>query len=189
MQTQPKFIERWFSKAKEERLLEAFANAEGDGEIVEVGSWEGRSTIALANTCFPAKVHAIDHWKGDLGDDKSQVAKLAASRDVYSAFEHNMQVATKGNYIVHRMSWREVNWQLFGSIRFLFIDGEHTYPEVFDNITIALPLMCAGGVIAGDDFNVPGVKKAVLAKFGDVNCSVGAKSSVWYKKIAREHNK
>lgn len=179
MNTGPKFTEDWFGKGKAKRLLEALRCCTGSGSIIEVGSQEGRSTIMLANQCYPELVHSIDHWQGDIGNPK--MAVLAAERNVYATFIDNMNVATKGNYVVHRMSWRAVNWLELAPIKFLFIDGDHTYEEVFDNIKVALPLFCNGGVIAGDDYRKLGVEKAVRSVFGNVNH--GKNSEIWYQKI------
>lgn len=179
---QPYFTEQWFGPEKISRLLEALNSSVGAGSIVEVGSWEGRSTIAIANQCFPEPVHSIDHWQGDIGNPK--MAALAASRNVYATFVNNMNIATKGNYVVHKMSWRDVDWNALAPIKFLFIDGDHTVREVFDNISVALPLMCKGGVIAGDDYSFAEVRQAVKAILGKVNCKVSGRfADVWYKVI------
>lgn len=178
----PQFTEQWFGPEKARRLIEALNCVSGTGSIVEVGSWEGRSTITIANQCFPDLVHSIDHWQGDIGNVK--VAELAASRNVYATFIANMNAATKGNYLVHKMSWRAMNWKELAPIKFLFIDGDHTFNEVFDNINVALPLMSKGGVIAGDDYSIKGVKQAVLETLGEVNHKAGKRfADVWYKVI------
>ena len=72
-------------------------------------------------------------------------ADLAAQRDVFAEFNQNVTDFCRGNVEVHRMGWREYFAQDRGPIRFLHIDAEHTYREVFDNIEAALPLMVAGG--------------------------------------------
>jgi predicted O-methyltransferase YrrM len=46
-------------------------------------------------------------------------------------------------------------------IALAFIDAEHTYREVFDNITAVLEHIQPGGVICGDDAHHPPVMEAV----------------------------
>jgi hypothetical protein len=46
------------------------------GDIVEIGSWQGRSTIALAQGCADGNngvVHAIDTFKGNPGHEAKYV--------------------------------------------------------------------------------------------------------------------
>lgn len=44
---------------------------------------------------------------------------------MYADFKANMDAATKSNYSVSRMDWHDYPWG--EPIRFVFIDGEHTY--------------------------------------------------------------
>lgn len=175
---EPQFTEDWFPMWKQRGLQAAMRSVTAkDGDVIEVGSWEGKSTIQIANHFFPAVIKVIDHWLGDLTNPESGVADLAAQRDVFGTFTDNMEVATKGNYEVHRMDWRSFKWVGGDPVRFIFIDGEHTYEQVADNINAVAPLLVPGGVIAGDDFNHPPVLKAVtdnipkgmaLITFGDI---------------------
>lgn len=153
------------------------------GYVLEVGCWEGRSTMEIANRFHPENVHCVDHWLGDLTDDKSRLVSIAQTRDVHADFRANMLAATQGNFVEHRMSWRDLDWSSFSPIRFLFIDAQHTYGEVFDNIRLALPFMALGGVIAGDDLSTPGVRRAVREALGDVILGSGQRS-IWWKALS-----
>lgn len=153
------FTEEWFGEASQQALAQLCRLTEtAIGEIVEVGSWEGCSTIALANAAFPNVIHAVDTWRGSPGEVSEQ---LAAERDVYRTFLNNIEIATGGNVAVHRCDWRDLfrDWQ--PPIRFMFIDAEHSYREVHDNISIVLPLLSPGGIICGDDAHHPPVRQAV----------------------------
>lgn len=155
------FTEDWFGVHSCEALAGLYKRVSDlEGDIVEIGCWEGRSTIALASACKPATVHAVDTWEGSPGEVS---ASLAASRDVYATFCEN----TAGlNITPHRMGWRDY-LPTSGPIRFVHIDAEHTYEEVRDNIDAVRPLMVSGGVICGDDNHHPPVQQAVLEAFGD----------------------
>lgn len=154
------FHEAWFGDASCQALADLYAKTEGvHGRVIEVGCWEGRSTIALAAACHPEIVHAVDTWQGSPGEISEQ---LAAERDVYARFKANVYAETCGNVEAFRMGWREYFASRPDPIRFLHIDAEHSYREVFDNIAAALPLMAPGGVICGDDVHHPPVRTAVL---------------------------
>lgn len=46
-------------------------------------------------------------------------------------------------------------------INFIFIDGDHRYSAVRMDLMCAKNLISKNGIIAGDDYNWPEVKKAV----------------------------
>ncbi len=50
---------------------------------------------------------------------------------------------------------------------FVYIDGMHLYDWVHEDINLWLPKIREGGILAGDDYNIPGVKKAVKERFPD----------------------
>ena len=159
-----KFDEEWFGEASQQALADlARRTAHLDGAVVEVGCWQGRSTVALARAVHPAIVHAVDTWQGSPSEIS---AELAAERDVYTEFIDNITELTEGNVTPHIMGWREF-FETRGPapIRFLHIDAEHTYTEVFDNIAAALPMMVPGGIMCGDDAHHPPVRRAVLRHF------------------------
>lgn len=55
-----------------------------------------------------------------------------------------------------------------GSVDFVFIDANHTYQFVKDDVNAWLPKVKKGGIIAGHDYNAPHeVKQAVDEIFGD----------------------
>lgn len=156
------FKEEWFSDVSCDALAElAKSVAHLDGRVVEIGSWQGRSTVALANAVAPEVVHAVDTWSGSPGE----ISRLLASgRDVYSEFEANIAELTAGNVVAHRMGWRDY-MHYPTPTKFLFIDAEHTYVEVRDNIAAFLSYMVEGGIVCGDDAHHPPVQRAVLEQF------------------------
>lgn len=168
------FTEEWFSVYDQEALTEcARSVADLNGAVIEIGSWEGRSTITLAAAIWPCQMHAVDTWEGSPGEISEE---LAASRDVYATFLANIAEATAGNVIPHRMGWREFMADWTDPIRLVFIDAEHTYTEVRDNILACLPHMVAGGVICGDDAHHPPVRQAVVDTLGNAFQT----SKVWH---------
>lgn len=153
------FHEEWFGQASQRALGDLYRRTTCDGTIVEVGCWEGRSTIALAAACAPEIVRAVDTWQGSPGEVS---ADLAAERDVLATFMAN----TDGlNIDVYVMGWRDYFEQNDDPIRFLHIDAEHSFVEVHENITAALPFMQPGSVMCGDDAHHPPVRRAVLDHF------------------------
>jgi len=172
--TGPVFTEEWFGEASQQALIDLYGLVEHlDGDIVEVGSWQGRSTVALANAARPAVVHAVDTWRGSPGEISAQ---LAAERDVYSEFRANIEALTVGNVCAHRCGWRDYFAANDAPLRFVFIDAEHSYQEVYDNLTEALARLVPGGIVCGDDMHHPPVRQAVLDLLPDAQ----AIATVWW---------
>lgn len=162
----PTFREDWFPGAACENLAAlARQTLHLSGRIVEIGSWEGKSTIALANAVRPAVVDAVDTWEGSPGEPSWE---LAHGRDVFATFDDNVTAWTCGNVIAHRMDWRDYFDGDQSPCRFVFIDAEHSYREVKDALDVVVPLMVPGGIVCGDDVHHPPIAQAVIDTFGPV---------------------
>lgn len=171
------FHEEWFGESSQQALRRFARGTRGvPGIVVEVGCWEGRSTVALANEIAPDIVHAVDTWLGSNGEIS---AELAAERDVYAQFVENVADLTAGNVQPWRMGWREWFAANEEPIRFLHIDAEHSYVEVRDNILAALPFMSPGSILCGDDAHHPPVMRAVHETLGATHRT----ASLWWKRI------
>lgn len=155
----PGFTEDWFCQESRELLARLVRSVvDVDGLIVEIGSWEGRSSVTLAHAAHPRIIECVDTWLGSPDDVSSE---LAAERDVCAQWCVNVAAFTEGNVRAHRMGWREFVPTIDEPVAFCFIDAEHTYLEVHDNLRAVLPLMAPGGIICGDDVHHPPVKAAV----------------------------
>ena len=171
------FRENWFDEHSQAALTELVREVnQVEGLLVEIGSWEGRSTVAIANAT-DREVHAVDTWEGSYGEIS---ADLAAQRDVHATFIANVTGLTKGNVVPHRMGWREYVPTIEGPVALAFIDAEHSYREVHDNIRALLPKMAPGGIICGDDNHHPPVQQAVVDIFGG---DVTVKASLWIHRV------
>lgn len=176
-QTAVSFTEDWFDDTSCQALAELVIHTHGkEGRIVEIGSWEGKSTCALANAAFPDIVDAVDTWRGSPGEVSSE---LASERDVLAAFKANVGELTNGNVAVHQSDWRDYLQEDQSPVRFVFIDATHTFDEVHDNLTAILPLVVDGGVICGDDAQHPPVAAAVLDVLGP---TVNLSGRLWWIK-------
>jgi len=120
--------------------------------IVEVGSWKGMSTAILAKAAsdFQGKVFAVDHWHGSDGVFEHQQAKEA---DMLSVFRHNMQVLGVSDLVHPLVMTSELAASVFkdSSLDFVFIDADHRYSHVSQDIEMWLPKVKRKGIIAGHD--------------------------------------
>lgn len=165
------YHEQWFSPDSC-RVLADLGRCAPDGTIIEIGSWEGCSTVALANATYPRQVHAVDTWRGSPSDDSSAIATV---RDIFGQFLTNVTEWTQGNVIPHQMDWRNFLPTVTEPIALVFIDAEHTYAEVAATIAALRPKMTKGGIICGDDVYCSAVTDAVRDILGHYSTA----ASLW----------
>ena len=174
--TDDRFRENWFGEASQVALADLCGRtADLKGAVIEVGSWTGRSTVALANACHPQLMHAVDTWEGSPGEISADLAS-SPGRDVFAEFTRNVSDLTAGNVEPHRMGWREFFADFDRPIRLAFLDAEHSYVEVRDNLAAVLALLAPGGIVCGDDVHHPPVQQAVLELLPDAQ----AMATLWW---------
>lgn len=152
------FNDDWYSEKQLGDLVNLVSKVkEIDGTIIEIGCWEGKSTIQIANNCFPETLICNDTWLGNVQESivtgvTHPTELILKERDVYSIFMNNMNNYTKGNYTVVKEDCIEWLKKFQGSIKFVHIDASHEYESVFETINLILPKMVKGGIICGDDY-------------------------------------
>jgi predicted O-methyltransferase YrrM len=137
------------------------------GDVVEIGSAWGRSTICLAagsRSVEGRPVVAIDPHTGDTWFlEESGLDRI----DSFTEFSSNVARAGLSDWVAPMVMTSEAAAAEFpdGPIRLLFIDGLHTLEGVERDIDDWVPRVAEGGVIVFDDYdNVAdgvGVREAV----------------------------
>jgi predicted O-methyltransferase YrrM len=142
----------------EEELTYLASLAQRYPVIVEIGSWRGRSTIAIGmNTNGP--VFAVDVWNGVI----PEVCDVGPA--IYQEFLQNTRDIP--SIIAVRLESLEaaaIFAALHAELDAVFIDGNHAYESVKADILAWRPLLRERGVLAGHDYHNernPGVVKAV----------------------------
>lgn len=140
--------------------------------IVELGSFCGRSTRALADNTH-GKVIAVDDWNG--------VRDLQVEpQDWYGIFRENLKDHIEsGKVIPWRIDHRVVRPTMEPDM--VFIDGNHDYQDVCDDIKTWLPAIKRGGLICGHDMDWFGVKMAVNQLLPEWKLVFG--TTIWYAHI------
>lgn len=128
-------------------------------QVVEVGSYKGRSIHALLSGC-QGTVYAVDNWIMPTGPLAGQFRSKT-----FQAFQEN--VGGFPNLKIVQMPSLEAAGDFKNrSIDMVFIDGDHSYEAVTADIAAWLPK--ARKLICGHDFSetaTPGVVKAVKEMF------------------------
>lgn len=152
------FNENWYSENQITDLIKLLKSVKDlNGKIVEIGCWEGKSTINLANNCYPEMLICNDTWLGNVNESKitgiTHITELILKeRNVYNTFVNNMNNNTRQNYIIVKEDCIEWLKRFEGFIKFIHIDASHEYESVFETIKLVLPKMVKGGIICGDDY-------------------------------------
>jgi len=132
--------------------------------VVEVGSWTGRTAIAMADA--GARVFCIDHWQGSPGDPndvtEELVRRAGGPSRVFATFLKNVGARlyrTVFPCIGPSDLWAHW-WQVPADM--VFLDGDHRYEAVRDDIAGWARHVKPGGLLVGHDFKLfDGVRRAV----------------------------
>jgi predicted O-methyltransferase YrrM len=133
--------------------------------IVEIGSWTGRSTRALADNTSGI-VRAVDTWEGSSDGDLKDVLLLKGEYWAFDEFVKNMKDAENLRIYPLSSATASVSLKPFAPFDMVFIDGDHSYKSVRNDIMFWEPLLAPGGLLCGHDYtetrrHCAGVKKAV----------------------------
>jgi glycosyltransferase involved in cell wall biosynthesis/predicted O-methyltransferase YrrM len=144
-------IEGFMIPGQEEYLFNKVKSLPEDAVIVEIGSFKGRSTVAMGYACIGTnrKIYAIDTWDGNDSD--------FAERQFFEIWQPNIQANDLEEYILPLRGYSHdvlKDWQELTNgkaIDFIFIDGSHQYLDVLKDFEMSFPLVKHGGWIAFHD--------------------------------------
>ena len=162
-----KKIEGWLSEQETDLLIattiKTCVEFGPQQNIVEIGSYHGKSTVAMGNVVkalFPkARVFAVDPHNGVVGATDQGLQKLPPSLE---KFMHNIETENLTDYVetIRDFSFN-VRWDK--PIHMLFIDGLHDYPNVAKDFSHFSEWLATGAYIAFHDYAdyYPGVMALV----------------------------
>lgn len=141
-----------------------------DGDVVEIGSWQGYSTSYLARAVAESgrgRLYAVDHFGGNVGKEALYRVGKPDLSDLEGNFRSNLSRLGLHS-VVHLlpMPSEEAAAHLRGQstrIRFLFIDGDHSRDGVQRDVELFFPMLSAGAIVAFDDCSpsAPGVVEVI----------------------------
>jgi hypothetical protein len=201
-----KQIPGWFHCSKlYDNVVESFKDAT---LFVEIGSYFGKSSCYMAELLKEknrsTQFHMIDPWEWDnnykyydelvckdinvydkidsLKEEHIKVVK-EVGKDPFKIVQYYFNKFDILNNVtfVKNKSIDVVNNYKDESIDFLYIDGDHSYEAVKNDIILYLPKIKKGGIISGDDYrSYESVKKAVDELLGNINLS---SYQTWWKNV------
>ena len=158
-------VEGWMTDDQARRLWDAASGVREGGQIVEIGSFRGRSAIVLARAAAGrARVVAIDpHAGNDRGPREIEGYASEAESD-HEAFLANLDRAGVRDQVRHvRRFSTEAHDEVAGEVDLLYIDGAHRYAPARDDIRDWGARVAPGGtMLIHDGFSAVGVTLATL---------------------------
>jgi predicted O-methyltransferase YrrM len=154
--TEYQFTKDWFNWAPEvwTQLIPMLSGTAGHRNFLEIGSFEGRSSIWIAENMMVEDdtLRCIDTWEGGEEHGEENMS------EVEERFRANLVLATeklprrrifqqKGTSVA-MLSW------LHGkeTFDFIYIDGSHTARDVLTDACMAWPLLKPLGIMVFDDY-------------------------------------
>ncbi len=155
----------WMTRSQGRALYDAARDCPRGGKIVEIGSFQGRSTIVLASAAPDgATVYAIDPHAGNDRGPQEISGFAAAAADDHATFLANLEAAGVRDRVTHvRMFSDAALTEIDGPVDVLYVDGAHRYAPARADIRDWGRRVAPGGtLLIHDSFSSVGVTLAIL---------------------------
>ncbi len=141
-------VEGWLAPAEAEFLIRAAARCSGRGAIVEIGSWKGKSTVALASGSMLGK--GVGVWSVDPHEPTRLTPGMPASS--LQELQRNLEHAGVAEIVVPLVTTSQQaarNWNQ--PVELIFIDGDHSYASVRNDLDSWERFLVPGSIVAFHD--------------------------------------
>jgi predicted O-methyltransferase YrrM len=145
--------------------------------IVEIGTWKGASAIFMAEQCralgLSVEIVCVDTWLGNW-QHWSRSSGVGSRIDLrlqnglprlYFQFMSNVLARGVDDLITPLPLTSLGAAKLFAHLNqtadLIYLDGDHEYESAILDLRSWLPLMSERGFLIGDDYDWPGVQRAV----------------------------
>lgn len=167
MQKNYKFTQNWFTMGDWEQFLKV--NPNDELHILEIGSFEGRSTTWFIDNVLKnenSSITCIDSWMNfyqntnsantyDI-DTKTKTGIDFVRDNIKGTFLHNISETNQQHKVnvIHGYSQEELPKLISESKEYdiIFIDGNHTTPFVLSDAVFSWHLLSDGGIMIFDDY-------------------------------------
>jgi hypothetical protein len=134
----------------------------------EIGVWKGNFSQMILRLTGPRELHLIDPWSfSPKYPERRYGGQLAHSQDdmdgIFAAVA--ARFADQPQVTLHRMTSSDASMQ-FGDYYFdwIYVDGDHSYEEVLNDLRNWWPKIKPGGCLAGDDYRWRDENKRLAVK-------------------------
>ncbi|MFM8754699.1 MAG: class I SAM-dependent methyltransferase [Phenylobacterium sp.] len=160
------FTNDWFSQTASLPVWRQLISQNKPRRILEIGSFEGRSTTWIIENCSETAesgldIVCIDSWEGGI-EHKKGGGKEAEMSDVERRFDHNVSLAkSRVNVPVNIRKLKKLSQYglvdvmsegQYGGFDLIYVDGSHQAPDVLTDAVMSFQLLRVGGVMIFDDY-------------------------------------
>jgi len=127
-----------------------------NSEAIEIGSYLGASSVYLAAGLAGrgSRLHCVDTWQNEGMEE--------GAADTFDQFQRNTS-GLSGIITTIRMRSQDALPSLHGRFHLAFIDGDHSYDAVREDLRLIVNKMTPDGILALHDWRYfPGVTAALL---------------------------
>lgn len=146
--------------------------------IVEVGTWKGASAMHMAFVCrrlgLEAEIVCVDTWLGNWQHWSRREGGVGSQSDLkiyngmprlYYQFLSNVVHCGYEDMVTPLPLTGVAGAKLFEHLKLtpdiIYVDGDHEYESVLFDLRLWIKQLAPGGVLIGDDYTWPSVKRAV----------------------------
>ena len=154
-------ISGWFDY--ENIYTQMVSKAPNPAHFVEVGSWKGKSSAFMATEIIRSqkqiKFDCVDTWEGSPEHQAGGQFEDAhvINNTLFDEFVKNMLPVHMHYRAIKLMSTQAASQYEDQSLDFVFLDGDHSYASVKEDILAWLPKVKSGGFLGGHDYGPPGL--------------------------------
>jgi predicted O-methyltransferase YrrM len=158
--TEYQFTKDWFNWAPEvwTQLIPMLSGKPGERTFLEIGSFEGRSTVWTVENMMQDGDHldCIDTWQGgeehSAEDMDSVERRFDTNRRILAAnYDARYVFPFKGTSVQHLANWLK-DPEEHKDFDFIYIDGSHIAKDVLTDACMAWPLLKPKGIMVFDDY-------------------------------------
>ncbi len=162
------FTTHWFDRHASEwmRIFESERLLDKPVTILEIGSWEGRSTCFFLQYLRSAHITAVDTWQG--GDEHATYTQVG---EIERLFSENL--ARFGNRVTKNKStsleyFSKRNEETLFDV--IYVDGSHRADDVMIDAIQSFAALKPGGILIFDDYTFLFYKKMKDNSVFSLNC-------------------
>jgi predicted O-methyltransferase YrrM len=131
-----------------ESIFDRFQMSNRNLNCLEIGSWEGRSSLFILESLPNSKIICVDTWGG--ADEHKGLDSL---KNIEENFDKNL-LAYQGRF----NKWKGTSFSFFNQLEsqvkfdLIYIDGSHYVDDVLLDAINAFAHLSVGGILIFDDF-------------------------------------
>jgi len=160
--------EEWLGGDNRGMLAHIISELPAGANVLEMGSWLGRSACFMLEVNPDIKLCCMDTWK----DTRPPEERGGTGNDtLFDQFIANMyKLGLLGKISCVREDTRNVlKYLKQGSFDAIYIDASHEEEDVYRDFHNAFKLLKVDGHLMGDDWNWNSVSKGVMRAYWEIN--------------------